>query len=200
VCQYIPTELKWAWNGTPVTVTQVLDAEACTSRPLDPDGPAHRPQRQVIEFSIRCERPVSFALKLRVPWWIAGQATITINGQREQVSTAPSSFYAIQRTWHEDTVRLELPTALYTCPLPDEPETAALMEGPVVLAGLCDEPRVLYGDLDHPQGLLTPDDEREWTTWKLAYRTRGQDPGIRFVPLYEIRDEPYTVYFAFRAQ
>jgi hypothetical protein len=33
--------------------------------------------------------------------------------------------------------------------------------------------------------------------WRLAYRTRGRDRGLRFVPLYEIRDEPYTVYFAF---
>jgi DUF1680 family protein len=150
----------------------------------------------VIELSVRCEGPVSFALKLRLPWWIAGQANILVNGQREQLSTAPSSFYAIQRTWHEDTVRIELPTALWTCPLPDEPDTVAFMDGPVVLAGLCGEGRALRGDKDDPQAMLVPDNEREWTMWQSGYRTRGQERGLRFIPLYEIRDEPYTVYFA----
>lgn len=200
VCQYIPTELRWARNGTPVTVTQVLDTEACTSRPRDPDGSAHRPQRRVIELSVHCQQPVPFALKLRLPWWIAGQANILINGRREHVSMAPSSFYAIQRTWQEDTVRVELPTALWTCPLPDEPDTVAFMNGPVVLAGLCSEERALHGDKDNPLTMLTPDNEREWTMWKLAYRTRVQERGFRFVPLYQIRDEPYTVYFSSRAR
>jgi DUF1680 family protein len=195
VCQYIPTELRWAWNGAPVTIKQVFDTEASTSRPCDPDGSAHRPQRQVIELSVCCEQPVSFALKLRLPWWIAGEASILVNGQREQVSSTPSSFYAIQRAWQDDSVRVELPTALWTCPLPDEPDTVAFMDGPVVLAGLCSGERILRGDKDNPQTMLVPDNEREWTMWRPEYRTCGQERGLRFVPLYEVRDEPYTVYF-----
>ena len=198
VCQYIPTELRWARDGTPVTIAQRFDPEASTSRPRDPDGSLHRPQRRVVELAIRCEQPAPFRLHLRLPWWVAGQAEIMVNGQRQEVSAAPSSFYTIRRTWHEDTVRVELPTALWTCPLPDEPDTVAFMDGPVTLAGLCDEARVLHGDRDHPQTMLVPDDEREWQTWKLGYRTRGQGRGVRFVPLYEVRDEPYTVYFAVR--
>jgi len=31
--------------------------------------------------------------------------------------------------------------------------------------------------------------------WRPGYRTRNQAHGLRFLPLYEIRDEPYTVYF-----
>jgi hypothetical protein len=69
------------------------------------------------------------------------------------------------------------------------------MDGPVVLAGLCDEERTLHGDKDHPETLLIPDHEREWSTWKGWYRTVGQARGIRFVPLYEVRGERYTVYF-----
>ena len=92
-------------------------------------------------------------------------------------------------------MRVELPKALSTCPLPDEPDTVAFMDGPVVLAGLCDEERMLYGDKDNPETMLTPDDEREWSTWKPGYRTCNQERGFRFVPLYEIRDERYTVYF-----
>jgi hypothetical protein len=47
--------------------------------------------------------------------------------------------------------------------------------------------------------MLTPDNEREWTMWQPGYRTRRQERGFRFVPLYEIRDEPYTVYFPVQA-
>jgi hypothetical protein len=92
-------------------------------------------------------------------------------------------------------VRIELPKALTTCPLPDRPDMVAFMDGPVVLAGLCDEERLLHGDKGHPDTLLIPDHEREWSIWKGGYRTAGQERSIRFIPLYEVRDERYTVYF-----
>ena len=83
-------------------------------------------------------------------------------------------------------------------PLPDAPDTVAFMDGAVVLAGLCDEERILYGDKDKPRTLLTPDNERQWGTWLTGYRTVNQDAGLRFVPLNEITDETYTVYFPVR--
>jgi len=198
VCQYIPTKLEWEWDGVPVMVKQTFDSEASTSRPREPDGSVHRPQRWVIELSIRCARPVLFALKLRLPWWVSGQSVVLVNGEPAAVSAGPSSFHEIRRTWEEDTVRVELPKALSTCPLPDEPGMVAFMDGPVVLGGLCDEERVLYGDKGDPETMLTPDNEREWTMWRPGYRTRNQERGFRFIPLYEIRDEGYTVYFPVR--
>jgi hypothetical protein len=141
---------------------------------------------------------VPFALKLRLPWWLSGQATVLVNGEPTAVSSGPSSFHEIRRTWQADTVRLELPKVLSACPLPDEPDMVAFMDGPVVLAGLCGEERVLYGDKGNPEMMLAPDNEREWTMWQPGYRTRHQERGLRFVPLYEIRDEPYTVYFPVR--
>ncbi len=198
VCQYVPTKLEWEWDGVPVAVKQVFDEEASTSRPRDPDGSVHRPKHWVIELSVRCEQPVAFALKLRLPWWLSGEARILINGEPEAITTGPSSFHAIRRTWQDDTVRVELPKALSPCPLPDEPDTVAFMDGPVVLGGLCDEERMLYGDKDHPETMLTPDNEREWSMWRPGYRTRNQERGFRFAPLYDIRDERYTVYFPVR--
>ena len=198
VCQYVPTKLEWEWDGVPVTVKQVFDEETSTSRPRDPDGSVHRPKRWAIELSVRCEQPVAFALKLRLPWWLSGEACILVNGEPETITTGPSSFHEIWRTWQDDTVWVELPRALSTCPLPDEPDTVAFMDGPVVLGGLCDEERMLYGDQDDPETMLTADNEREWTMWRPGYRTCNQERGFRFVPLYEIGDERYTVYFPVR--
>ena len=195
VCQYIPTELAWERDGVPVVVRQAFDPENSTSAPRQSDGALRRPARWAIDLSVRCERPIDFALKLRLPWWIAGPAEIVVNGEPQTIATWPSSFVEIRRTWSEDRIRIELPKALTTCPLPDRPDTVAFMDGPVVLAGLCDEERTLHGDKDHPETLLIPDHEREWSTWKGWYRAAGQARGIRFMPLYEVRDERYTVYF-----
>jgi hypothetical protein len=69
------------------------------------------------------------------------------------------------------------------------------MDGPVVLAGLTEEERLLHGNPAAPETILAPDNEREWTNWIPSYRAVGQARGLRFIPLYEVRDERYTVYF-----
>ena len=83
-----------------------------------------------------------------------------------------------------------------TCwPLPDRPDTVAFLDGPIVLAGLVPEERMLYGDIADPSTMLIPDDEREWQTWKNGWRTVNQPVGWKFKPLYEIGNEVYTLYF-----
>ena len=67
----------------------------------------------------------------------------------------------------------------------------------VVLAGLCDEERELVGD---PKNLLVPDNEREWIHWQHGYRVVQQNRGLRFIPLYEVVDEAYTVYFPVKSE
>jgi hypothetical protein len=144
---------------------------------------------------VDAERPVEFTLKIRLPWWLRGAPTIAVNGTPVEAEFVPSSYWSIRRTWQRDRLHVELPKGLTTCPLPDRPDMVAFMDGPVVLAGLCDEERTLHGDKDHPETILVPDNEREWRTWRPGYRTRSQDRGIRFLPLSEIVDERYTVYF-----
>jgi hypothetical protein len=191
ICQYLPSELRWHRGGAGVKVTQTRDTEA-------PGGGAkRRPDRWVVELAVECDQPVEFTLRLRLPEWTAGSALVSVNGERQQVSSGPG-FHAIGRVWHRDTVRIELPKALRACPLPDEPDTVAFLDGPVVLAGLCDEARTLNGDKDRPSTLLAPDNEREWDRWLGGYRAVNQQRGLRFKPLHELTDERYTVYFPVR--
>ena len=191
VCQYIPSQIDWVQDGVPVVVTQDFDPENSTSQPAQPDGPLHRPHRWVINITVRCERPAGFTVKLRIPEWISTPATISVNGELYTVE-GKACFYEIVRTWQNDSIRLELPKSIRTSPIPDEPGTVAFLDGPVVLAGLCNEERTLLGD---PETLLVPDNEREWTSWRPGYRARGQQRGLRFIPLCDIVDESYTVYF-----
>ena len=111
----------------------------------------HRPESQAVDITIDCAREVAFTLKIRLPWWLAGAPAITVNGTPLSAPARPSSFYAIRRTWHHDRLRVVLPKRLAVCPLPDRPGTVAFMDGPLVLAGLVDEGRVLYGDPSRPQ-------------------------------------------------
>ena len=142
---------------------------------------------------------MEFTLKLRMPWWTKQPATVVLNGEAVQGEKAPSSFFAISRKWHNDTIRLELPAPLTVSEIPDNPEAVAFLDGPVVLAGLCQEERVLTGDRSDPSSFLVPDNELErGRPWQNGYRTTGQKLGLRFRPLCEIADEPYTIYFPVR--
>ena len=82
---------------------------------------------------------------------------------------SPSSFVEIRRLWKDDRVGIELPKRLASERLPGSSDIYAFMDG--------------------------PDHEREWGRWRGGYRTRGQDPGIRFMTLREVGYERYSVYF-----
>ena len=195
VCQYTPSALQWSRDGVPISIEQRFDTQSSDHRPATGDGLLHRPDAWVVEISVKTERPVDFSLDLRMPWWLAGRASISVNGEPVNVPGTPSQFDTVTRTWHQDTVRVELPKSLWTCPLPDEPDRVAFMDGPIVLAGLCDEERTLTGDVDNPASMLSLDNERVFSFWRSDYRTINQDRGLRFKPLHEIVDESYTVYF-----
>ncbi len=189
VSQYLPSELKWKRGATLVKIKQSFDHESSARR---------RPNRWVVELSVECEQPVEFALKLRLPEWLAGAPSISVNGEPEAVRAGAPGWHALERTWGQDQVRIELPKGLRAWPLPEEPNTIAFLDGPIVLAGMCDNERALHGDKDNPSSMLAPDNEREWDTWLPGYRAVNQEQGLRFKPLYEVAEERYTVYFPIR--
>jgi DUF1680 family protein len=186
VAQYLPSELTWERSGTTVHVKQTIDQQT---------GATRRPNGQVFEIAIACEQPADFTIKLRVPWWVVSAPQITINGEQVEAQSDSPGVITIKRSWQNDRIRITLPKQLTSYSLPDQPSTVAFMDGPVVLAGLVGEERTLIGDKDDPASLLMPDNEREWTNWMTGYRTKNQERNFRLLPLYQILDQPYTVYF-----
>jgi len=181
----------------------------------------HRPSAQAYTLKIECDKPQEFIVGIRLPSWISEKPDIKVNGETQKTSEQHLKIYEIQKMWNQDTVEIRLPFHLEPCPLPDMPDTIAFMEGPIVLAGILGEgqtqlasrtlengdPRdrvefltekTLYGYSSNPSSLLIPDNERTPSHWKSGYRSVGQKENIRFIPLYEIRDERYAVYFPFR--
>ena len=77
-------------------------------------------------------------------------------------------------------------------------ELVCAVDGPIVLAGLTARDSGLKGNLDDPESILLPEQSHTygafvWT--QNVYLTRRQTENFRMIPLYEIKDEPYTVYF-----
>jgi len=209
--QYIPCQLDWSKNG--IGVSLIL------SEDLLPEF-HYRPHNRTYKLMIDCAQPLEFSLKFRLPWWISASPEVVINGENQHVAGSPSTYAQIHRVWHQDKIQITLPKSLTTSPLPDLPDTVAFMDGPVVLAGVLEnkptrtegktfderrsageaiDERTLYSKEKDPTSILIPDNEREFTRWKIGYRTQDQAQNLRLIPLYEIRDESYAIYFPIRS-
>jgi len=197
IAQYIAGELNWPRKAGAVNVTMTEDFQSAPLKALkgDQTGLESLPACRVMKIAVECKKPQKFTVKLRLPEWLSGKAGLAVNGKGEPLKSSKDGFAKIERTWRKDTIRIELPRSLWTCPLPDEPQTVAFMDGPVVLAGLCDHQPTLRGETARPESLLRPDNEREWGSWFRCYRLRGQADNFRFIPLHQVVDERYTVYF-----
>lgn len=158
-------------------------------------GIAHRPGFLLWRVTVKTEGEADFAMRLRIPGWCMGEPVLRINGA-VTAYTAEKGLAVIRRTWKEgDEVEWILPRGLRTEKLPGD-DRVAFLYGPIVLAALCEEERILYAeDPDHPENILVPDNEREWGNWKTTFRTVGQPLGLRFVPLMHVGYEGYSVYF-----
>ena len=89
---YAPCEAHTVVRDTPVHVVQTTDY----------------PFRGTVQIAINPASTVAFPLLLRIPAW-ATDATIKVNGQRQQ-SPASGSFASVERTWKAgDSVELDFP-------------------------------------------------------------------------------------------
>ena len=105
VAQYIPSEM----TSGDVKVSQTFFTEADDHVVHLGEDPADRPNRWVIDMKVTASKPAPFALKLRVPWWVTGKATLTINGKPEAIDARPSSFLTLKRAWNGENLRLTFP-------------------------------------------------------------------------------------------
>jgi len=201
VAQYIPANLATQVNGKEITITMEPDPQAGENIRI------HEIDRKILSrpSSDRHKLTVngggeSFTLKLRIPQWVADETTVEINGQAASYETV-GGHALLSRTWGEnDLVIITFPKKLTAHPLPDLPNHVAFTWGPVAYAGLTDKERTLYGDIQNPESFMIPDNERLWSMWLPGWRTVKQPTNIRFVPIYEIGYEKYTVYFPVEIQ
>jgi len=115
---FVPARLQWPEKGI------VLRLET------------RFPDEEAIHLEFQCEKPVTLRLRVRVPYWATRGIAVKVNGERQEASAPPSSYWTLERTWKTgDRVDVSLPMGLHVHPMPDDPALQAFMYGPLVLAG-----------------------------------------------------------------
>ena len=173
------------------------------------------PEEPKTALVIGAARPVRLAVRIRVPGWAAGTCAVKINGKACEASASPSSYLAIDRTWRNgDRIEVALPMALRLERLPDRPDVAAVVYGPIVLAGRLGGGEALtkekvygpYGPEGEPVAVPILDIKpaapvEDWLKpvagAPLAFRTEGVGkPGdVTLVPFYKLFGERYSIYW-----
>lgn len=196
VSQYIPSQ----YHHGNVTVRQTTDMKYYNDQAFFDETDDSQMSRWLIKLEIEA-KGTPFTLALRVPDWLCGAPIVSLNG--EPLNIVPDNgFLRIARTWENDTLRIFFPASVTLSRLPDRPNVAAVLEGPIVLAGLTNADRGLVLDPNHPERTLYATTEHTYSTFpwlQTTYTTIDQPENFRFVPLYDIVDEEYTVYFTLKS-
>jgi DUF1680 family protein len=142
------------------------------------------PESQKSTLTLQMARPVQFPLRIRIPGWCTG-ASISVNGERQNVSCAPGNWANLERRWSPgDRVSIELPMELrYAAIDQQHPKRVAFVYGPTVLV--------------RPNKTLTSDSlskfarQQESNTFRLPLSSEQE-----FVPFYSVGfHQPYEMYF-----
>jgi len=191
---FIASELNWSERGVRlVQETQFPEEEGTTLR-------------------IQTAKPVRFALRIRVPYWATHGGTAVLNGHGLDGFAAPGGYYVLDRTWRNgDTVAVKLPMSLHLHAMPDDPTLAAVMYGPLVLAGRLGTegltPDVLRAEPTKPrtipeykgQPMAAPELRAQGTERvsqrSLEFRAAGEKGAVTLVPFHTIFDERYAIYW-----
>lgn len=196
VAQYMPSMLNTEFQGTQIRIQQTsfdLSGDCIEIKDIAM-AIEDRPGYSKINFEVWAKQPVTFSMKFRIPWWAKGNVEIAVNGERVDY-TIEEQFAVVTRQWGEDVIVLTIPKGITCWPLPDEKDTVAFLDGPVLLAGLVSDERTLFGDASHPETLIKACHERQWIQWMPGYKTVNQQSGFYLKPIKDIGKERYTVYF-----
>ncbi|HMA52971.1 MAG TPA: beta-L-arabinofuranosidase domain-containing protein [Acidobacteriota bacterium] len=94
------------------------------------------PEGEAAGLALEVKKPRRFTIALRRPFWAGEGFSVSVNGVPVKDPGPAGSYIRLDRTWKTgDKVTLALPKALRLEPLPDNPERAAILWGPLVLAG-----------------------------------------------------------------
>jgi Uncharacterized protein conserved in bacteria len=114
---FIPSELSWKEKG--ITLRQETQF----------------PEEETVRLTLNTQHPVQMPVYLRYPSW-ASRVEVKVNGKKINVKQSPSSYITINRTWiNDDKIEVTYPMNLHLATANDNPDKAAIMYGPLVLAG-----------------------------------------------------------------
>lgn len=171
---YIPSSVVWSHDGVRTTLTQTGDF----------------PFSSEVTLEVKTSKKSEFAVHLRIPAWADG-AAIAVNGKRVRDGVTPGRFASIRRHWKSgDRIELELPLRTRLEGInPRQPETVALLSGPLVLFAVGATPSSVKKEELLSAKKVGP---QKWEA-KTATGT------VDLLPFTAISDETYTTYLKLSA-
>ena len=205
VNQYISSVLEERVGETEIKLTQSLSMKGYDAQTLFDEHGTSEKSRWRFHFDIEIlskKGKKSISLALRIPEWARGDAELSVNGKIMLVNKnddkLANGYVIIPSVKNGAAIDISFVSEVKAERLPDDEGTAAFVDGPIVLAGLTSDVDVISGDFENPGDFLSPVSEHTYDTYiwlQNNYRTKKQPRSIKFVPLYDVKDEAYTIYF-----
>lgn len=201
VAQYIPSRAEVKLGNDDIVISQKTDMISYNNQVFFDDHAGGEKTRWSIRFDINGTGADAFTLKLRVPAWSASEPKIVVSCGEVSGQKIENGYIVLEIAKPAETaVNILFDAKVRALPLDDQPELAALVDGPIVLAGLTDKDRGITYSGDVSTALYQRT-EHTYTTyvWKQNnYITKDQPENFELKPLYDVTDETYTVYFTLK--
>ena len=194
---FIPSVLSWKEKN--VEITQLTDF----------------PYKDEVHFKIATEEPSPFTVYLRHPSW-SKNVDVKINGKKIRVRTNSNGYIEIERTWKSgDEIFVKYHMDLHWEYTPDNKNIAALLYGPVVLAG-----KLGTEGMKDPAPYSNPELYNDYYTYdynipenienkaivksikpERSFVKKGDglkfisDKGVELEPLFDVHRQRYAVYW-----
>jgi hypothetical protein len=175
------------------------------------------PREQGTTIKVKSSRPAPRTIHVRIPGWATEEAAVKINGRPLDAVADPGSYLAIRRVWQPgDTVSISLPMELRQETLRGDESVAAALYGPLALAAdLGAAPpeeayRIIHSGDTVPKNLpaasplpkiaATSDaSAKQWvqveSAPELRFSVAGESAKYKLMPMYQIGDQRYSVYW-----
>lgn len=181
---YAPSTAEWKAAGARLTMeTDFPEGESAT-------------------LTMALAQPREFTLALRRPSWAGVGFAVTINGEAVKDLPEPGSYVALRRIWKSgDRVSLVLPKTLHLEPTPDNPRVAAVLWGPLTLAGDLGPERntrrvPVFVTAERPVAeWLKPSSDKPGGFHAAARDTDDRETNVELVPFYRLHRRAYSVYW-----
>ena len=191
---YAPSTARWESAGLRIDVdTSFPEGEAAT-------------------LKVIMKAPKALTIALRRPSWAGTGFRASVNGVMIKDVPSAGSYLEVKRIWKTgDSVALVLPKTLHLEPLRDNPRRAAIMWGPLVLAGDLGLQPPRPGDeddqappMERPSAPMLVVADRPVTEWLKPVEGRpgmfrtggvGKPSDVDLAPFYRLHRHAYAAYW-----
>lgn len=194
VSQYIPSTCDCKIGDVKVNFAQNIDMKYYNDQAFFDETDTSQMSRWSLKFNVTSDGKIT--LRFRVPCW-AKNTTVSVNGKSVD-AVINDGYITLCDHWENAEITVFFQNELTLEPLADFPELVAVCDGPIVLCGLTDKDRgisLIDGEISKTLSLQTQHTYSTFPWKQTTYVTRNQWENFKFVPIYEVCDETYTVYF-----